>query len=1019
MDVNLPYVSLVFPVDKYDDRILRCFSSFLTYFKYRKIDNWIVVGNLNDKEEYIIKDYSHRYGIRNLHVIKTGCNKSYEELSKIGISFGFNNNEICYVADFKTEITKEFNPGVLINILNSDPNVKSIRLTGKDYKKIGKCNYKILNLTDRFSYDGNYLIKNCNGNDLIVDFIVDYIKSIQEQIYKKEEPKSVQIEDNKIKSEVKISRSVEQECKRNIHSKEENKEKYKTIYKQNDIIKDDDNTVTVAMTTYPQRGDSYVQVINQLLPQCDRLCICFNGYNNIPSSLPKSNKIIAIVANDKNGIKDMGCNNKMYWIGKYNGYYATVDDDIIYPNNYISELKKKIKEYNDRVIVSFHGTIFSTKNGKINTKDKKVYYFWQHRTNDILCHKVGMGVAMCKPKKLGLDSSIYINTIKNLGDDEITAVTAQIKHLPLICINTNNIKILNTEINNRGLSTDIQNINIRNKYIEMYDKWILNNIDIYNKQNNIPQTQESIKYVPHYEDIIETQTNDSQERIIVSMTSWFGRINNVITSINSILDNTIKPFKIILNLSSNEFKYKEKQLPKELLELQIKNKIDIFWVKENTKPYKKILPTLLRFPKDIIISIDDDIIYPSNFIENLYNTYLYYDKQCPITAGKCFWENGIFSHYGGYSLVKKEFFGDYLFDIYNNLVEKNPEEYPFSDLLFTYSALLNNRRYKFTWNMDMYETRMKTYTYNDSISKLGDRQYKYNIQKEHKLIQNYIYNRYKKTYQQLFDSDIIVNITTYPKRDKFLQTTLKSLQKQSLKATKIILWLSEEEYDKNNLPITIQSCIDNKLLTDIEWVHKNTYCHKRHDCFKKYNDSYNLCFDDDIVYPENFIYELVNKAKKYQNCIAVMASNEVEYNGYELKKLNTLQSQISLKNNFMGGRNCFPPYVIPCGIFYDSKLNTLRDIYVKKCDEAWIRAFSLRFKIPIYILHRWCEYKFDTISETQEMALYNENKQYLNYNNIKIREKERNFFNAIKILHVEKVAKRLWPKINIDNYELF
>lgn len=192
MDVNLPYVSLVFPVDKYDDRILRCFSSFLTYFKYRKIDNWIVVGNLNDKEEYIINNYSHKYGIRNLHIIKTGCNKSYEELSKIGISFGFNDSEICYVSDFKTEITKQFNPGVLINILNREQNVRSIRLTGKDYKKIGKCNYKILKLTDRFSYDGNYLIKNCNGNDLIVDFKVDGIKSIEiKQIIKEESKKSI------------------------------------------------------------------------------------------------------------------------------------------------------------------------------------------------------------------------------------------------------------------------------------------------------------------------------------------------------------------------------------------------------------------------------------------------------------------------------------------------------------------------------------------------------------------------------------------------------------------------------------------------------------------------------------------------------------------------------------------------------------------------------------------------------------------------------------------------------------
>ena len=35
-----------------------------------------------------------------------------------------------------------------------------------------------------------------------------------------------------------------------------------------------------------------------------------------------------------------------------------------------------------------------------------------------------------------------------------------------------------------------------------------------------------------------------------------------------------------------------------------------------------------------------------------------------------------------------------------------------------------------------------------------------------------------------------------------------------------------------------------------------------------------------------------------------------------------------------------------------------------------------------------------------------------------IREKERNFFNAIRIFNVEDKAKRIWPKIAIDNYKL-
>ena len=47
--------------------------------------------------------------------------------------------------------------------------------------------------------------------------------------------------------------------------------------------------------------------------------------------------------------------------------------------------------------------------------------------------------------------------------------------------------------------------------------------------------------------------------------------------------------------------------------------------------------------------------------------------------------------------------------------------------------------------------------------------------------------------------------------------------------------------------------------------------------------------------------------------------------------------------------------------------------------------------------------------------MFNENKQMTKYG---IREKERNFFNAIKIFNVEDVAKEIWPSISIDNYEL-
>ncbi len=43
---------------------------------------------------------------------------------------------------------------------------------------------------------------------------------------------------------------------------------------------------------------------------------------------------------------------------------------------------------------------------------------------------------------------------------------------------------------------------------------------------------------------------------------------------------------------------------------------------EDIKSYKKIVPALKEFPKDIIVTADDDILYPFEWLEVLYKSYL-------------------------------------------------------------------------------------------------------------------------------------------------------------------------------------------------------------------------------------------------------------------------------------------------------------------------------------------------------------------------------------------------------------
>ena len=104
--------------------------------------------------------------------------------------------------------------------------------------------------------------------------------------------------------------------------------------------------------------------------------------------------------------------------------------------------------------------------------------------------------------------------------------------------------------------------------------------------------------------------------IIVSLTSWPKRIFNVPIVLKNILNGTLKPDYIELNLSSEEFPNKEDDLPKELLEIE---KLNINWEIGNSRTFKKIIPTLKKSYKKeyYLLSIDDDWIYSLDYIERM------------------------------------------------------------------------------------------------------------------------------------------------------------------------------------------------------------------------------------------------------------------------------------------------------------------------------------------------------------------------------------------------------------------
>ena len=114
------------------------------------------------------------------------------------------------------------------------------------------------------------------------------------------------------------------------------------------------------------------------------------------------------------------------------------------------------------------------------------------------------------------------------------------------------------------------------------------------------------------------ETRDT--KMIVSLTSYPKRIHYLDVVLYSILNQTVKPDKIILWLSFEEFPNLEDDIPSSILELK-KFGIDIEFCK-NIFAYKKLIYSLEKYPNDIIITADDDAYYPSDWLEKLYNAYL-------------------------------------------------------------------------------------------------------------------------------------------------------------------------------------------------------------------------------------------------------------------------------------------------------------------------------------------------------------------------------------------------------------
>jgi hypothetical protein len=105
--------------------------------------------------------------------------------------------------------------------------------------------------------------------------------------------------------------------------------------------------------------------------------------------------------------------------------------------------------------------------------------------------------------------------------------------------------------------------------------------------------------------------------IIVSLTTYGIRIHDVYLAIESIMQGSVKPNRIVLWLNEDEFKGKDLPVT---LQNQVARGLEIGYCKD-IRSFTKLIPTLKKYPESCVITIDDDIIYDFDLVERLVSTH--------------------------------------------------------------------------------------------------------------------------------------------------------------------------------------------------------------------------------------------------------------------------------------------------------------------------------------------------------------------------------------------------------------
>lgn len=478
-------------------------------------------------------------------------------------------------------------------------------------------------------------------------------------------------------------------------------------------------------------------------------------------------------------------------------------------------------------------------------------------------------------------------------------------------------------------------------------------------------------YLPRYLARPQKSRGRTEKGLIVSFTSFPARIDKVWMVVESLKNQTVRPEKIILWLSKEQFSTEE-SIPASL-KRQEDELFKIRMVEGDIRSHKKYYYTIQEYPDNPFITCDDDVFYEPDMIERLLQASKLF-PECIVanhTAQLRFDEHGELMPYLKFGNDCKAYCSSDLIQIGVGGVFYPPhclhDLVGHKDVFMKIAPLADDiwlnvmARLKGTpvvqsrsnvLPLPIASNAPTLCSVNNGAENMNDRQI---AQIRHYLRDNDIDDVFSPTccVKATGGGKIVVSLTSFPARINDVWQVVECMLRQTVLPSEIILWLSKDQFPtEESIPQSLRSRVGE--IFHIRMVDRDIRSHKKYLYVAQENpDDLIFIVDDDIYYPTDIIERSLKAYRSHKgDCVVanygMRIARDVKGDAKPYTQWPTVTDAADGSDIFFGSGG--GTLLRPSALHHDLTRIDLAMQLTPLADDIWLNTMARLARVPVILL---------------------------------------------------------------------